>query len=146
MLVIFRFSSVTVRLMLSSTVDKPQSLADLLGVQDPQQPDFPVAPSPKMTAKAFCKDIINTVQYRESLLRRIVMDTLPSAVECMLWDRAHGKTVEKVEVKDTSAPLERLTSEELLKRAEFLATLAEQLRQAQAAEPARVVDIRGSVH
>jgi hypothetical protein len=111
-------------------VEKFQSLADFLGVQDPAKPDLPAqpAPSPKVTAKAFCKEILQTREYREALLRRIVMDELPPAVECMLWDRAHGKTVDKVEVKDTTDPLEELTIEQLEERAMRLLEAARGMR------------------
>ena len=111
-------------------MEKFQSLADFLGVQDPAQPDRPVsqAPSPKMSAKAFFRDVLATREYRESLLRRVVMDALPSAVETMMWDRAHGKAVERVEVKDTTNRLEALTIEQLEQRALFLADVARQLR------------------
>lgn len=111
-------------------MEKFQSLADFLGVQDPVQPELPVQPPPslKITVKGFCKGILSSVQYRESLMRRIIMDELSPAVECMLWDRAHGKTVEKMEFKDTTDPLEELTIEQLEERAVKLLEVARRLR------------------
>jgi hypothetical protein len=79
-----------------------KSLADILGVPDPQQPDAPVVPfeldllSPD-AAQTFSIEVLNSAQYRESLLRRILMDELPAAVECKLMDYAWGKPVERVE-------------------------------------------------
>jgi hypothetical protein len=120
-----------------------QSLADFLGVKDTEQSDRDIAPPPaKMTAKAFFRDVLATREYRESLLRRIVMDELPAAVECMMWDRAHGKAVERVEVKDTTDRLEGLSAEQLEQRALFLADVAHQLRSEMASGDGR----EGSVH
>lgn len=112
------------------TVEKFQSLADFLGVQDREDLDAPVAPAPsnKMTVKAFCKGVLESPQYRESLLRRIVMDDLPPQIEAMMWDRAHGKVIDKLEVKDTSNALEDLTVEQLEERAMYLAEIAKSLR------------------
>lgn len=83
---------------------------------------------PKLTVKDFCRGVLNSTEYRESLYRRVLLDELPPAVECMMWDRAWGKTVEKVEIKDTTAPLEALTVEELEARALYLVGVARRLR------------------
>lgn len=110
--------------------EKPQSLADFLGVLDPQQPELPVQPAPasNLTVQQFCKDVLSTVQYRESLLRRIIMDELPAAIEQMLYHYAHGKPVERLEVKDTTDPLEDFTPEQCEERAMKLLEVARQLR------------------
>lgn len=84
---------------------------------------------PKLTVKDFCKGVLNSQEYRESLMRRVILDELPPAVECMLWDRAWGKTVEKVEVKDTTGQLEELTIEQLETRALYLVGVAQRMRQ-----------------
>jgi hypothetical protein len=74
-------------------MDAFQSLADLLGVPDPANPDRPVADPPpeKQTVQEFCKNVLRSREYRESLMRRILTDDLPPQIEMMLWDRAHGK-------------------------------------------------------
>jgi hypothetical protein len=79
-------------------MEKFQSLADVLGVPDPQQPERPVGDPPleHLTAQEFCRAILRTPQYRESLLRRILCDELPPGIEAMLWDRAHGKLRDQV--------------------------------------------------
>lgn len=107
-----------------------KSLADFLGVEDPVTKQLPSSPgpSPKLTVKDFCKEVLRSPQYRESLLRRIIMDELPPAVECMMYDRAYGKTVEKVEWKDTTDPIESLTIEQLEDRAMKLLEVARNLR------------------
>lgn len=82
-----------------------------------------------MTAAAFSKEILDSVQYRESLLRRIIMDELPPAIEVLLYHYAHGKPVERVEVKDTTDSLEHLTVEQLEEQAMRLAETARQMRE-----------------
>lgn len=80
--------------------DQFQSLADFLGVTDPvtkQEPASDQGPSVDITAKDFSVAILNTKQYRDSLLRRILMDELPPAVEVLLYHYAHGKPTEKLE-------------------------------------------------
>ena len=126
-------------------MEKFQSLADILGVQDPSAPDLPVRPAPsaKLTAKAFAKDLLNTPQYRESLMRRIVMDTLPAAVETLLYYYAHGKPTERVEVKDKSERVEDLTPEMV---AEKLARVQRMLLLVRAAARSEDQATEGSVH
>jgi hypothetical protein len=110
-------------------VDKPQSLADFLGVQDSLRLDESVQPAfVKMTAKAFSKEILDTAQYRESLLRRILMDQLPAAVECLLYHYAYGKPVESIEIKDVTDPLDDFTAEQCEEHAQRLIEVARQLR------------------
>ena len=111
-------------------MEKVQSLAEFLGTADPKQPGAPVAPapSPKMTAKAFCKEILNTQQYRESLLRRILLDELPPAVECLLYHYAHGKPIEYVEIKDTTDDVDEMSVEQCENEAMRLLAIARQLR------------------
>lgn len=130
-------------------MEKFQSLADFLGVQDPVQPELPVqpAPSPKLTVKDFCRSVLSSAQYRESLLRRVIMDELPPAVECMMWDRAWGKVVEKVEFKDTTDPLEDFTIEQLEDRAMKLMEVARRLRTGRSEESVeREGQVDRSVH
>ena len=105
------------------------TLPQVLGVPDPSNPSASVGPVKKRTARAFSRAILASPQYRESLLRRILMDALPSAIEGKLWEYAHGKPVEKLEVKDTTAPLAALSADALEQRAFQLASLASQLRQ-----------------
>lgn len=110
----------------------PKSLAESLGVTDfaAQDEHSGVADGPllKVTVKTFCKGVLNSPEYRNSLLRRIMLDELPPAVECMLWDRAEGKVVNHLEVKDTTNTLEAMTVEQLEDRALFLAEVARRLR------------------
>src|ERR1051326_6377433 len=113
-----------------------KSLWDALHIADPEQPDAPAPePMPKLTAKAMCRDILNSPQYRRSLIDRIIFKELPPAVECRLWDYAYGKPVERVEMKDKSNPLEGATAEELERRAMLLATLARRLRAGEESHP-----------
>lgn len=107
-----------------------KTLAETLGVYDPQRPEAPVAalPSQPQTAREFCRGILNTEEYRSSLLRRIIMDELAPVIEAMLYHYAHGKPVERLEVKDTTDPLDDFTAEQLEDRAVRLLEVARQLR------------------
>lgn len=110
-----------------------KSLADVLGVQDIQLPDKPVAEpgQVRLTAKTLSRELLNSKQYRESLLRRIIMDELPAAVECKLMEYAWGKPIERVEVEDKTLRPDQLSTaspEQIEQRALFLANLARQLR------------------
>ena len=109
-----------------------KSLADSLGTK-PQVPadvpELPKAPlSQRFTAKDFCLSVINSPEYRQSIMQRIVLGCLPPQIEAMIWDRADGKVVEKVEWKDTTDPLEDLSAKQLEERAMKLLELARQLR------------------
>ena len=84
-------------------------------------------------AREFAEGILNSREYRESLIRRIKSDTLPAAVETLLYHYAYGKPKESIEVNlGTSAQdLSNLSNEELAVRAEALAKaarVAEQVR------------------
>lgn len=77
------------------TVEKFQSLADVLGVPDPKEPDKLLeASSMPATRKDFCKRILDSPEYRESLRQRIVLGTLPPAIEQLLYYYADGKPKE----------------------------------------------------
>ena len=92
-----------------------QSLADFLAV-----PDVAVKPEERkpvatifdeaMTAKEFAEGILNSVQYRESILRRVLMDELPPQVEALLWAHAHGVPAKKVEMTGANGgPIQTVT-------------------------------------
>jgi hypothetical protein len=81
-------------------MEKLQSLAEFLGVQDPLQPEAPIAlpdAHAEMDDADFCKGVLASTQYRESILRRVLTDSLPPGVETMLWERAHGRVAQRVE-------------------------------------------------
>lgn len=105
-----------------------KTLADALDLNNPQPAASKPDSGPK-TAKAISKDLLNSIEYRQSLIRRIETDTLPAAVECKLYEYAYGKPVDRVEVKDVTANLEEMSSEELESRAMALATLARRMRE-----------------
>lgn len=111
-------------------MEKFPSLADFLGVQDPVRPDLPAAapPSRRLSAKDFALGILNSDEYRASIMRRVLLDELPPQIESLLYHYAHGKPVERVEVKDTTDPLEELSVEQLEERARRLLDVARSLR------------------
>jgi hypothetical protein len=108
----------------------PESLADFLGVRDPRKADDDKPK--KITRKViseFAREILSSEEYRASLLRRIFLDELPPAVELLLYHYAHGKPVEKVEVKDTTIAVENMTAEQCEERALFLVEYARRMRE-----------------
>ena len=127
-------------------MEKLPSLADFLGVPDPIPSGAPDVPplSAKFTARDFCRGVLNSPEYRQSLRNRIILGELPSAIECMIWDRAAGKVVEKVEIKDMTDPLDDCSVEQLEDRALRLLAIARQLRVAEESEPAS--EPEGAVH
>jgi hypothetical protein len=56
----------------------------------------------------FCKGVLASKQYRESILRRVLTDSLPSSVETMIWERAHGKVVMRL-AGASGGPIEMVT-------------------------------------
>lgn len=79
--------------------------------------------------KDFCKGILQSREYRQSLLDRIILGDLAPQIETRLYDYAYGKPVERVEFKDTSDPVDEFTVEQCLERIEQLKEIARQLQQ-----------------
>lgn len=97
-------------------MEKFQSLADVLGVSDPVQPDKPAtAFNASATRKDFCKQILDSPEYRQSLMQRIVLGMLPPAIEQLLYYYADGKPVEHLKVIDDSSIVD-LTPEQVAEK------------------------------
>lgn len=77
-----------------------ESLADFLGITPVKEGEQPSQPQKFTSAKAFCRALLASSEYRESLARRMTLGVLPPAVEVRLWDYAYGKPVEKIEIED----------------------------------------------
>ena len=110
-----------------------KSLAEALGTADqspqPEALRTSIGPlSTKFTARDFCRAIINSEEYRLSLMQRIVLGELPPAVECMIWDRAAGKVVERMEFEDKTLRLEDSPRVVLEQKVRQLNDLLEHLR------------------
>jgi len=111
--------------------EKFVSLFEYLGLKDPDQPEKPMEAGPNLATtdpRTFALEILSSYQYRESILRRILVDDLPPAVETLLLHYAFGKPTERVEVKDVT-PIESLTSEQLEDKALQLAQMARRMRE-----------------
>lgn len=125
-----------------------KSLADVLSVADvekpPQQRTEPAPFVEPKTPREFAKTIVESQQYRESLLRRILVDELAPAVEVWLLNTAHGKPVDRVEVRDQTNPLAGISATALEERAMFLANIAREMRVN--AAPAAETDPGVAVH
>lgn len=90
-----------------------KSLAEHLGVVDPRDRDPEAKPLPaltELTGVDFCEGVLNSREYRESILRRILLDDLPPAVELRLMDMGWGKPVDRVEhTGKDGQPIETVT-------------------------------------
>jgi hypothetical protein len=77
-------------------------------------------------AREFAARILDSREYRESLVRRIKAGTLPSNIEALLYHYRFGKPKETIEVQMSPAEvdLSQLSNEELARRAELLAQAA----------------------
>jgi hypothetical protein len=123
-----------------------KTLAEHLGIADPRQPDAEAAEdtiTDAVSDRDFCRGVLTSKTYRESLLRRLMIDELPSAVEVMLWARAYGPVTERIEVERKDQPVENLTDAEIEQRLLFLAN--ETRRRMNEAEPPSKTEGR-SVH
>jgi len=82
-------------------MNKTQSLADFLGTSDPLQPEEPASQlqplSDTFTLRDFCRGVLNSPEYRQSLVHRILLGELPSAIEQMFYYYAGGKPADRVE-------------------------------------------------
>lgn len=111
-----------------------KSLADYLGVlpegQQASTEDaaLDVKNTEALSLKDFCRAILNSAEYRASVLSRIMLGELPAQVEVMFYHYAGGKPTEHVEVKTVHNELEDLRVDQLEERALYLANLARQMR------------------
>lgn len=111
---------------------KAQSLADYLGTVDPAKPEVPVKPfkTPK-TGEEFARAIVCSEDYRRSLQQMIFLGSLPPAVHSWLLCTAFGKPIDRLEVKDTTDPIDALTAEQCEERAMRLLELARAMKVAE---------------
>lgn len=113
-----------------------ESLADFLGANDRWSDKDPVSTrtptaSPRLSSRLFFRQFLHSPEYRQSLIDRVRLGTLPPALEVLMHHYAYGKPVEHVEVKDKTERVEDLTVEEIEKRVLELANIARQLRKEQ---------------
>ena len=91
-----------------------QSLYDSLHVPNPQAPAASVDPWPeKMTGKEFAELVVGSVEFRQFILIGVSTGELPAAIVTRLMDYAWGKPVERLEVRDVTDPLEKLSTDDL---------------------------------
>lgn len=90
-------------------------------------------------AQRFARQLVESQDYKDSIDRRIRSDSLPPAVECMLWHYAFGKPIEQVNVtvQPGQEDLSTLSVDELLRRAQELAKKLEEAQALQDALPAQ---------
>ena len=84
-----------------------QTLAEFLGTD--QASNLPTE-LPQLTVQDFCKGVLESREYRQSILQRIVLGTLPSAVELRMMDYGWGKPPERIEhTGKDGKPIETIT-------------------------------------
>lgn len=76
----------------------------------------------KLEGRLAAGKLLESPEYQESLIRRIKADTLPPAIEVMLWHYRYSKPAEVVEVEvSEKGALSAASTAELSVRAELLA-------------------------
>jgi len=78
-----------------------ESLADYLKLNN-LLPEEPAAPSEReplfeLSIKDFCRGVLSSREYRQSVFDRVALGTLPPAVEIRMYDYAYGKPVDRIE-------------------------------------------------
>lgn len=106
-----------------------KSIYDALHVAAPNGPHIePLEEPAKLTGKSFAKAVVESRQYRESIARRVLSDTLSPVVECKLLDHAFGVPKQRVEVEDKTNPYVGLPIEMIEERIARLMDAAKRLR------------------
>jgi len=69
-------------------------------------------------ARALAKVVLDSPEYRASIIKRILAGTLPAQIEAMLWHYRYGKPAEQVQLN--VGDLSSLTTLELAQRTQEL--------------------------
>lgn len=69
-----------------------------------------------MSIEEFCRGVLKSRTYRESIQRRILIDELPPAIELMMWDRAFGTRKKQIEVEHRDSSVQNWNEEQLAER------------------------------
>ena len=109
--------------------EQVKSLAEFLGANQPSQAQDArplTAAQRRMSIREFCKGILQSQEYRDSIVRRIMFDALPAQVEQLIYFYAEGKPVERIEVDSNGeGRFAELTIAQLRSRAAALMQLAD---------------------
>lgn len=106
-----------------------KSLAETLGLGVPESSDKPKPDLKRLSAKKFAELVLDSPEYLDSLRRRITTDTLPAAIEQLLYYYKHGKPVDKLDIRDKTNDLSGMSVEQLESKAIALAEKARQLKE-----------------
>ena len=111
-------------------MEKIQSLADFLGTTAKVQAaeDLKSIVEDISDSKAFALALIGSIEFRRYIINGLTLGDLPAAVVCRILDHGWGKPVDRVEVKDTTDPLDDLDPSQMEERAFRLWEVAKQLR------------------
>lgn len=121
-----------------------RSLAESFGIKNPKLGDEQPEPIQveDLTSQQFARSVLNSTEYRDSLLQRILFNELPPAVEIRLMEYAWGKPMERVQIEHTGNPYDGMTLAQIAERAEVLRNILQQ----QADETEQSDDPQSSVH
>lgn len=91
-----------------------ESLADFLGLagRPPMaEGQAPISAQERpLDVRSFCRGILESEDYRQSILDRVKLGSLPPAVECRMFDYAYGKPPDRVEhTGKDGKPIETVT-------------------------------------
>lgn len=110
-------------------MSQAKSLAEFLGANEPGA-ERQERPLRKQSIREFCKGILESQEYRDSIVRRIMFDALPAQIEQLIYYYAEGKPIERLEVdSNPSGRFENLTSAEVEAKAAHLWQLSRTIRQ-----------------
>lgn len=85
-----------------------QSLAEFLGTASQLESSY--VDCTDLTVRDFCRGVLQSREYRQSVLDRITLGLLPPAVECKMYDYAYGKPPDRVEhTGKDGRPIESIT-------------------------------------
>lgn len=96
-------------------MEKQQTLADILGVQDQRPEDVrPATDFEELVdisdPTIFCQRILQTREFRQYIMNGIVLGDLPPAIVGRIMDHALGKPPERIEhTGKDGAPIESVT-------------------------------------
>ena len=106
-----------------------ESLADFLERASLQGPSpLPSVGLRRVSIRELTRGILSSQEYRQSVVDRIKLGTIPAAVELVWYYYAEGKPTERVEIKDVTDDVDEMDAQACEREAERLTELARALR------------------
>ena len=108
-----------------------KSLFESLNLADLTTPDAEPDPLLVLTGKAFSKAVLESVQFREYVVRGLLLRDIPPAVLCRLMDHGWGKPPDRIEHTLDDRSLENMTPERVREKLVHAQRLLQLLEAAQ---------------